>query len=125
MSWWEQAACKNVEDKSIFFPEQAGSNVEARAAKKVCKMCPVKEDCLAYAIQHSSMQGIWGETSEKERRQIARQTGRQRRCVECRSWFTAFPLPGGGKVWTCSESCRLLHRNRSQNEARDRRKLYA
>jgi len=56
-----------------FFPEK---NTEAaipqtRLAKRVCDNCLAKEECLEYALSHSVM-GIWGGTTENERRKLRR-----------------------------------------------------
>jgi len=37
-------------------------------AKDVCSRCPVVDDCLEYAVGIRETHGIWGGTSEVERR---------------------------------------------------------
>ena len=37
-------------------------------AKQVCDECPVSADCLEYALETNQDSGIWGGTSEEERR---------------------------------------------------------
>jgi WhiB family redox-sensing transcriptional regulator len=37
----------------------------------VCAGCPVRERCLDYAIEHVEI-GVWGGTSERERRGMRR-----------------------------------------------------
>jgi WhiB family redox-sensing transcriptional regulator len=54
----------------LFFPSD-GVGVEV--AKRVCVDCPVKSPCLEYAMEHHIDHGVWGGTSERERRRIARQ----------------------------------------------------
>jgi WhiB family redox-sensing transcriptional regulator len=39
-------------------------------AKAVCAACPVRIDCLGYALETGQDAGVWGGTSEKERREI-------------------------------------------------------
>lgn len=63
--WRRQAACRGA-STGIFFP-QPGEDV--RPAIAVCAGCPVREPCLAFALQ-SSQPGVWGGKSEKERRRI-------------------------------------------------------
>ena len=41
-------------------------------ARKVCSDCPVKSPCLEYALEHRIDHGVWGGTSERERRRILR-----------------------------------------------------
>lgn len=66
--WWHQfAACRGM-GTELFFP---GRGVDPRPAKAVCATCPVAEDCLtAQAVRsgHEDGGGIWGGTSERERR---------------------------------------------------------
>ena len=48
-----------------FFPQ---TKAEARAALAVCNVCPVREDCLEHALETNERFGVWGGTTEKERR---------------------------------------------------------
>jgi WhiB family redox-sensing transcriptional regulator len=54
---------------SLFFPSD-GVGVEK--AKTVCEECPVATQCLEYAIQNRIDHGVWGGTSERQRRRIIR-----------------------------------------------------
>ena len=65
-AWMRDAACVDV-GGDLWFPEQGES---ATAAKKVCGACPVRLACLAYAVQNSERWGVWGGTSERERRRL-------------------------------------------------------
>jgi WhiB family redox-sensing transcriptional regulator len=38
------------------------------AAKAVCAMCPVRPECLTWALATGQDAGVWGGTSEEERR---------------------------------------------------------
>ena len=62
--WWEQAAClgQGIHD---FFPETRADLARARA---ICGGCPVRVECLHYAEQNPSPQGVWGGLTERERR---------------------------------------------------------
>jgi WhiB family redox-sensing transcriptional regulator len=64
-------ACKNV-DPDIFFPEDYDDSVAVLNAKVICKDCPLTNDCLVYAVKDSSLDGIWGGTTPKERRNMRR-----------------------------------------------------
>lgn len=68
--WWDRAACLGAPDEA-FFPERGGSTYEA---KKLCKICPVKGECLEYALEGNEAWGVWGGLSEKERRKLKRST---------------------------------------------------
>lgn len=43
-----------------------------RQAKEICSACPYKLRCLEYSIKNPDLQGIWGATTEKERRKLIR-----------------------------------------------------
>jgi WhiB family redox-sensing transcriptional regulator len=43
------------------------------AAKLICAECPVVNECLDYAIRTNQDSGIWGGTTEDERKSIRRQ----------------------------------------------------
>ncbi|MEM9036966.1 MAG: WhiB family transcriptional regulator [Actinomycetota bacterium] len=51
----------------LFFPSD-GVGVEV--AKRVCVDCPVRAACLEYALTNRIDHGVWGGTSERERRRI-------------------------------------------------------
>ena len=74
VDWQTNARCTEV-DPEIFFPERGGSSKNARA---VCEKCAVKVDCLEYALNNKEQFGIWGGTSERERRKIRRERARRR-----------------------------------------------
>ena len=69
--WMERAACRGL-PTDLFFPERGG-RAAASAAKAVCAACPVSDDCYEYAFASHERHGIWGGTSERERRRIRRQ----------------------------------------------------
>ena len=62
--WMADAVCAQT-DPDLFFPEAGGSS---KAAKKLCAECPVRAQCLAYALKNGETEGIWGGASPKERR---------------------------------------------------------
>jgi WhiB family redox-sensing transcriptional regulator len=59
----------NCADKppSLFFPSD-GVGVEV--AKRLCVTCAVRMECLEYALRNRIDHGVWGGTSERERRRI-------------------------------------------------------
>jgi len=67
-SWQERALCAET-DPEAFFPEKGGST---REAKRVCVGCPVRMQCLEYALDNDERFGIWGGLSERERRRLRR-----------------------------------------------------
>ncbi|MFG2976249.1 WhiB family transcriptional regulator [Streptomyces sp. NPDC048331] len=54
-------------DPEEFYPEKGGSTV---AAKATCLACEVRPDCLDFALTNREQYGIWGGTSERERRRL-------------------------------------------------------
>jgi WhiB family transcriptional regulator, redox-sensing transcriptional regulator len=49
------------------------------AAKAVCQSCDAKEPCLAFALATNQESGVWGGTSEEERRRLRRSLAAHRR----------------------------------------------
>lgn len=64
--WMQEGLCRDM-DPEFFFPSD-GVGVEA--AKAVCAQCPSRLPCLEYALRNRIDQGVWGGTSERERRRI-------------------------------------------------------
>ncbi len=69
IGWQDRALCAQT-DPEAFFPEKGGST---REAKRVCRGCEVRAECLEYALEHDERFGIWGGLSERERRRLKRQ----------------------------------------------------
>ncbi len=53
----------------VFFPAGGGASGLA-AAKKICRRCPLVDDCAAWAIPQVALKGIWGSLTEPERERI-------------------------------------------------------
>jgi len=67
--WMAAGKCNDI-PPSTFFPSDG---VGVDAARKICEGCPVKSPCLEYALINRIDHGVWGGTSERERRRILRQ----------------------------------------------------
>jgi WhiB family redox-sensing transcriptional regulator len=82
MSWQDKAACLGL-DVQLFFgadeEQQAEREAREAKAKAVCESCPVRRECLDYALGNSVRYGIWGGLNEKERALERRR--RQRRAL--------------------------------------------
>ena len=79
-SWQPVALCRG-NHSHLFFPPTTSERKDERErrelrAKAVCRVCPVQESCLDYAIASTEQYGIWGGFTETERRQLPA-TGRQ------------------------------------------------
>ncbi len=68
LPWATEAKCLEAEPET-FFPEKGGST---REAKRICATCPVRTECLDYALANDERFGIWGGMSERERRKLKR-----------------------------------------------------
>jgi WhiB family redox-sensing transcriptional regulator len=65
-SWMADGNCRSYAP-AVFFPSDG---VGVDRARKICRTCPVSEPCLEYALEHRIDHGVWGGTSERERRRI-------------------------------------------------------
>lgn len=72
--WRAAAACQD-EDTDLFFPVGVTGPAipQIAEAKAICEGCPVREECLEFAITANQEFGVWGGTSEEERRILRRQ----------------------------------------------------
>src|SRR2546421_6301633 len=79
--WRQVAACRDT-NPDLFFPVgTTGPAIEQiEQAKAVCGECPVQAACLEFALVTNQDSGVWGGTSEEERRKLRRAwVARQRR----------------------------------------------
>ncbi len=58
-------------DSAMFFPGQDG---DSEPALRVCGGCAVRNECLDFAMEARQRYGIWGGTTERQRRRLMRQT---------------------------------------------------
>jgi WhiB family redox-sensing transcriptional regulator len=69
--WRALARCAEI-DPDLWFAVGAR---EHKLAKKVCRACPVRTECLEYAMDVPVDHGIWGGMTERERRRYRRLAG--------------------------------------------------
>ncbi|MCZ3387440.1 MAG: WhiB family transcriptional regulator [Actinomycetia bacterium] len=74
MNWDVEAGCQSI-DPEVFFPDRPADR--AAAAKAICRGCPVRTQCLEFAIDARLDHGVWGGLTGAERRSLRR--SRQRR----------------------------------------------
>lgn len=72
--WREHAACRNTRHPDVWYPDKEQIHT-IRAAKIVCKQCPVRADCLDAAFDNGEPFGIWGGYTPQEREVIRRNNG--------------------------------------------------
>ena len=79
MDWRKEARCRDT-DPGLFFPVgTTGLAVEQiENAKAVCNECACRDACLEFALSTNQDTGVWGGTSEEERRVIRRARRKQR-----------------------------------------------
>jgi WhiB family redox-sensing transcriptional regulator len=66
--WAVFSACREA-DPTLFF---ASRRVDERAALAVCSTCTVQDECLSFALETRERFGVWGGTSERERKRLLR-----------------------------------------------------
>jgi len=115
LEWQKQAECAKPENSDYidwFFSKDFN---EKYTARNMCFECPVRKECLQWALEHKQIWGIWGGKDEIEMRRTLSvshlgEEVRRRRFPNC-PYCTARPskletttqeLPGGGR-WTTAK----------------------
>lgn len=82
MDWVHRAKCREV-DPELFFPigSTGPAAAQVESAKSVCVVCPVRLECLEWALATGQDAGVWGGLSEEERRALKRARRRARVAV--------------------------------------------
>lgn len=68
-SWFDRAACAGL-DTDWFFPDRGEST---RQCKAICRRCPVRVECLQFALEANELMGIWGGMAGRQRIRLRRQ----------------------------------------------------
>ncbi|HEY1919439.1 MAG TPA: WhiB family transcriptional regulator [Streptosporangiaceae bacterium] len=69
--WRDRAACRGADPELFFLVGSAGpALVQLERAKRICTRCPSRGQCLEWALAHGHEAGVWGGTSEDERRAL-------------------------------------------------------
>ena len=69
-AWQDAGACRGKDIVLFFGPDgerQPEREVRERKAKAVCAACPVRAECLTYAVSRPEKYGTWGGLNEEER----------------------------------------------------------
>lgn len=91
--WMGDALCAQT-DPETFFPEKGQSG---RPAKEICARCPVASQCLDYALT-TGASGVWGGTSEKDRRGMGGASAHRRALAAERTRFAQVAVSRGVDV---------------------------
>lgn len=137
MEWQRDAACADpdfIEYIDYFFSEDPE---EIEDAKEVCSHCPVRSECLSWALNNKEIWGVWGGKDENEIREalsISEEGQEVRRtkegiaptCLYCGAktedlHTMEVDIPGGGrwttkKVVTCT-NCKFYWTSRTSANA--------
>ncbi|WP_349307611.1 WhiB family transcriptional regulator [Rhodococcus sp. IEGM 1351] len=90
--WMSRARCLGTDTAMFFSPTGEGRKARERredAAKTLCAQCPVIDACRDHALTAGETYGVWGGTTEKDRRRGRRET--EAAC--CAPVCTAHPRP--------------------------------
>lgn len=80
LAWMDRAACRGY-PLDWWYPELRGRTHVRLQAQAVCARCPVRLDCIAYAMRVENLEprgpyqmrfGIWGGFTPADRRRIAK-----------------------------------------------------
>lgn len=136
LDWMDRAACRGC-GPDIWFPYLGeGVATDYGPAKAICAECPVRTECLSYAVACIPIgdNGVWGGADPDELRQLRRQSRRAPRghvvvrvsptavaasVVRAVKRAEARPVPCGfgpctvaaGVDGFCSDECRRFHAN--------------
>ncbi|PWR10592.1 hypothetical protein DKT68_08515 [Micromonospora acroterricola] len=72
-AWMSQANCQGT-DTNEFYPDKGG---DSTAARRICRRCPVRLECLKDALDRREKHGIWGGLSDHQRTALLRRRERQ------------------------------------------------
>jgi WhiB family redox-sensing transcriptional regulator len=90
VDWPSMAACRNGDPDALFV-----QGAEQNVAKRICRGCPVRYECLADALDNRIEFGVWGGMTERERRALLR---RHPRVTSWRKSFEAALTKETGKA---------------------------
>src|ERR1700749_3912136 len=101
--WQDAAACRGKEVVLFFGPDgerQPEREIRERKAKAVCAACPVRSECLTYAVSRPEKYGTWGGLNEDERA-----SERRRRMRRANAAYLGGPASASSVSTSASLSC--------------------
>lgn len=73
-AWMDDGACKHHPHPEWWFPTVGEGHAHVTwKAIEICQSCPVREQCLEYAVTTHQNHGIWGGMFERQRRKVRRE----------------------------------------------------
>lgn len=111
-SWMNAGKCRGG-GQEPFYPDPSMSRAEGQA---ICEECPVRLECLAYALATRERYGVWGGMTPSQRKKLAPRRREAlvghlrvvRACVRCAK-PVAVNLMGSTVRLYCSDTCRKHH----------------
>jgi len=91
--WRAAGACLSA-DPDLFFPIASGPAAmkQITKAQQICARCPVRQECLEWAMRTPETHGIWGGTTPEERMRVRRARTAQRRVAARAAQAHEWPL---------------------------------
>jgi WhiB family transcriptional regulator, redox-sensing transcriptional regulator len=76
--WRAEGACRTA-DPDLFFPVAVGAvaNRQIAKAQRICAGCPVRQQCLDFALRTPEPAGVWGGTTPEQRTRARRARARR------------------------------------------------
>ena len=106
-NWRIAARCRTADAEELFV-----RGAEQRRARQFCATCPVRTECLAHALDERVEFGVWGGTTERERRALLRSRPEVRSWAEllraARAEHYAAGADVGGDVSAAEESANAM-----------------
>ena len=75
-----QVPCESAPDL-MFHEEGALATINSKLAKTICSNCPIKSECLQYALDNDEIYGTWGGCTPQERKRLKKAAGQRSRLV--------------------------------------------
>lgn len=118
--WVEHGECRKQvragnAEPNWWFPSTHTPMRHVNTAKKICEMCPVKQECLDWACNHEQY-GIWGGVGPKHREFLGRDRKFKRFCACCGNVFYSDTYH---KAY-CGDDCRRVNRAALKREQKKR-----
>lgn len=76
LAWQDGARCAGADPELFYNPPRDGVRPDKLDAIKICLSCPVRLECLHYALTHpAGKHGIWGGATESELNRLRKARG--------------------------------------------------